>query len=72
VHTLLSFVLTEELMDMYKNGPKSRSIRQVRSAPPGPMIMETMIYVDTGVVTAQGGSTSTVNYVMSIMNVVSD
>ena len=63
-------MLTEELLDMYKNGPKSRK-RQARSAPPGPMTMETMIYVDTGVVTAQGGSTATVNYVMSIMNVVS-
>jgi len=63
--------ITEEILDMYSNGPKPRESRKARSAPPGPMTMETMVYVDTGVVTAQGGPTATVNYVMSIMNVVS-
>jgi len=45
--------------------------RQERSASLGELTVETMVYVDRGVVTTRAGSTEAVNYVLSIMNIVS-
>jgi len=58
------------LLESYLNGPKT-TYQQERSALSGQINVETMVYVDNGVVSARGGSTATVNYVLSIMNIVS-
>ena len=59
-----------ELLNAYKNG--SQSSKQIHTKRETPMIktVETMVYVDTGVVQFHGQN-NVVNYVLSIMNVVS-
>jgi len=59
-----------ELLNTYKSGPQSSKRIYTKRQTDVTKTVETMVYVDTGVVQFHGQS-NVVNYVLSIMNVVS-